>query len=656
MYGVTAEHICVQTLINNILFNKEIPSSMKLGILHPIFKNKGNCKESQNYRGITITPVLNRLLEAVLKFRIKSVILEKQNPLQRGFTENSSPMNCALLVEEFYRNNKDLKKPTYVTFMDVKSAFDHVDVVVHPNLMRKLYNSGIDGLNWLMINSLHHNSQTAVKWQGQLSSTYTNQQGFRQGGVLSADLFKVYDNGLLDRIQISGKGAKIGDIGIQAPACADDVTVLTNDAYSLQFIVNICKDSSEKDGYILQEVKSVVMKMDSIKNYPENEKWHIGDKEMPVVESTTHMGISRSSSNQEMQAVESNIQKAKRTIYSLMGTGLHGENGLDPETSISLLQTYVLPVLFYGLEVVIPTGKSLNVLETQYKKLLKQILSIPTATADPAVYILSGILPAEAMIHKRILSLYGNITRLSSDSVEYQLAKRQLEVKSFTSHSWFIAVKKILIKYNLPDPETLLENPVEKLNWKKTFNTAINEFWISHIVSQSRLYSSLKYLSKTYIVGKCHPAVKPCLKSDRDIPRIPVKNKVLTGTYILQTNRVKFNQNEVNPVCQLCKEDDETLQHFLIDCKSLEEARQPILKDFVRVLNYLIVKHPVSAEYTLIQLLVDSDIVIHNNERKIDSDLRNLVDSLHYHSRRLTYKLHTVRYDKLQLVPKRKRK
>ena len=151
VYGVTAEHIyyggpavmnCVQTLINNILFNKEIPSSMKLGILHPIFKNKGNCKESQNYRGITITPVLNRLLEAVLKFRIKSVILEKQNPLQRGFTENSSPMNCVLLIEEFYRNNKDLKKPTYVTFMDVKSAFD---VVVHPNLMRKLYNSGIDG-------------------------------------------------------------------------------------------------------------------------------------------------------------------------------------------------------------------------------------------------------------------------------------------------------------------------------------------------------------------------------------------------------------------------------------------------------------------------------------------------------------------------------
>jgi hypothetical protein len=36
---------------------------------------------------------------------------------------------------------------------------------------------------------------------------------------------------------------------------------------------------------------------------------------------------------------------------------LHGENGIDPETSISLLRTYVLPILYYGLEILLPTGK-----------------------------------------------------------------------------------------------------------------------------------------------------------------------------------------------------------------------------------------------------------------------------------------------------------
>ena len=128
----------------------------------------------------------------------------------------------------------------------------------------------------------------------------------------------------------------------------------------------------------------------------------------------------------------------------------------------------VIPVLFYGLEVILPTEKALDTLEIQFKKLLKQILSLPCTTADPAVYLLSGLLPAEALIHKRMLTLYGNITRLSDDSVEKRLASRQLEVKTFKSHSWFIAVKKVLILYDLPSTESLLDNPLGKLEWKKT--------------------------------------------------------------------------------------------------------------------------------------------------------------------------------------------
>ena len=74
---------------------------------------------------------------------------------------------------------------------------------------------------------------------------------------------------------------------------------------------------------------------------------------MPVVEEAMHMGILRSADTHE-SAVLHNIQKARRTVYSLMGSGLHGEHGLDPETSIHLLQAYVLPVLVYALEVVLP--------------------------------------------------------------------------------------------------------------------------------------------------------------------------------------------------------------------------------------------------------------------------------------------------------------
>ena len=72
-----------------------------------------------------------------------------------------------------------------MAFMDAKSAFD---VVVHPNLMRKSYKS-VHTHEWLAMYSLHEESMTSVKWQGEMSPVFINQQGARQGGVLSADLY-----------------------------------------------------------------------------------------------------------------------------------------------------------------------------------------------------------------------------------------------------------------------------------------------------------------------------------------------------------------------------------------------------------------------------------------------------------------------------------
>ena len=84
-----------------------------------------------------------------------------------------------------------------------------------------------------------------------------------------------------------------------------------------------------------------------------------------------------------------------------MGAGLHGDNGLDPDSSIHILQTYVLPLLVYGLEVLLLRKTLLDKLERTYKTFLKQILSLPSSTADSATYILSGTIPIEGVIYKK---------------------------------------------------------------------------------------------------------------------------------------------------------------------------------------------------------------------------------------------------------------
>ena len=172
------------------------------------------------------------------------------------------------------------------------------------------------------------------------------------------------------------------------------------------------------------------------------------------------MGILRSQDSQE-SAVTHNIEKARRTVYSLMSAGFHGDNGLDPDTSIHLLQTYVLPVLVYGLEVLLPRKVLIERLNRIHKKFLKMILSLPETVADPAVYVLSGTAPIECVIHKRALTLYGNICRLSEDTVEKQLARRQLSVKGYRGSSWFVEIRKLLLKYGLPPAWELLDDPLQ---------------------------------------------------------------------------------------------------------------------------------------------------------------------------------------------------
>ena len=128
-----------------------------------------------------------------------------------------------------------------------------------------------------------------------------------------------------------------------------------------------------------------------------------------------------------------------------MGSGLHRENGLGPETSIHLPASFGV-----RLDVVLPKATLVEKLEKTYKQCIKHILSLPVTVADPAVYVLSGALPmesVESVIHKRALVLFGCICMLSEESIEKRLVRWQLASKTCESSSWFVATREVSLKY-----------------------------------------------------------------------------------------------------------------------------------------------------------------------------------------------------------------
>ena len=565
------------------------------------------------------------------------------------FTWNSSPMNCSLILEETIREHKDLKKPLYLAFLDAKSAFD---VVSHESLLRKLFHAGIEGVTLSLIHSLHQEAESVVKWGGACSEAFRISQGVRQGGILSTDLYKLYGNDELDRLDKPGLGCHVGEISCVAPACADDITVGAEDKRSLQYLVNIGVDFSCMERFFLQPVRSVILEIIQHCGQLEDKDFQITIKgvPMPVVEEVMHMGILRSADTQET-AVRETMQKARRTIYSLMGSGLHGHNGLDPETALHLLSIFVLPVLVYGLEVVLPKNALVEKLERTYKQFSKHVLSLPTTVADSAVYILSGTIPIEGVIHKRAVTLFGNICRLDDSSIEKQLAQRQFAVKAHNSSSWFLAIKKILVKYDLPGCWDILTEPPTKYRWKSLVNKQVNSYWTERIKSRASLYSSLRYLAlESYYPGKTHWVLQHTGVA-RDVPCISTKLKLLTGSYILQVNRAAFNQNQVDPTCMMCQQAPETVDHFLVECSVLEEKRRPIMDSIFSLVNELF--ESALASEKLVQILLDcSKLVDCQNDRSV----LPTVNKLEKLSKRLCYILHTERYKQLKIIPKRLKK
>ena len=104
----------------------------------------------------------------------------------------------------------------------------------------------------------------------------------------------------------------------------------------------------------------------------------------------------------------------------------------------------------YGLEVFELTAKEVHQLEKFQRSTLRLIKNFPINTAICAVYGLLGIKPMQQELDLRKLTLLGNVLS-NRDSIEYQIAQRQLAVKSLDSKSWSSSCNRLLYKYGLPN-------------------------------------------------------------------------------------------------------------------------------------------------------------------------------------------------------------
>ena len=347
-----------------------------------------------------------------------------------------STLLAALLVNEQMAEAKDLGKELFVTALDVKKAFDVVD---HDILKFRLLSSIKDPKIWAVAARLLTKSRSRVCVNGALGDEYPILQGIGQGRVLSPLQYKLYVDFNLQLLTALSLSPGLGTVQAGVPTCADDVILLVPTATVHQAQLNVMLHCADLNRYSIHPTKTKMITLNS------TEPLELLLRENPVarVEELVHLGIDRQDNTMtSMTVIEKRISSARAAAYSLMGAGLHGINGLNPYAARSLILAYVLPRP-RGLEALVPSNKHLQRISQFFKKLIKQVQSLPTNTAEPAPYLLLGLLPLEAYYDKNLVSLYACVLR---DPLVRQVAARQLSIKDFRSHSWFIHVEKTPIQ------------------------------------------------------------------------------------------------------------------------------------------------------------------------------------------------------------------
>jgi len=137
-----------------------VPRDWRTGVILPLYKGKGSTSDCGNHRGITLLSVPGKAFAHILLNRIKPLLLEKRRPQQSGFTPGRSTVDRILALNLASQTRREFQQPLYVTYVDLKAAFDSV---YRPALWQLLKVLGVPEKVISLVSALYSDTTSRVR-------------------------------------------------------------------------------------------------------------------------------------------------------------------------------------------------------------------------------------------------------------------------------------------------------------------------------------------------------------------------------------------------------------------------------------------------------------------------------------------------------------
>ena len=332
-------------LMNKTLDHGTLPADWKKAYVSPIFK-KGARNIAENYRPISLTSVVCKLMEKIVKDAVLSHLNENDllSSKQFGFVSGRSTVTqllkyldqCAEII-----SNGGIVDSIY---FDFSKAFD---TVPHRRLMAKLQSNGIDGdvLSW--IGGFLSGREQVVRVNGEMSLPRPVISGIPQGSVLGPLLFVIYINDLPDvvssNVLLFADDTKL----FRQVSCKEDAIQLQNDIDAL---------SRWSDDWLLKfNIKKChVLSMGKFSNIKYTHRYCLGQEEVEHVFEEKDLGVIIDMNLNFQEHISTKIKKANGIMGLIRRTFCY----LDTELFKKLYTTFVRPHLEYAQSVWSPHLRS----------------------------------------------------------------------------------------------------------------------------------------------------------------------------------------------------------------------------------------------------------------------------------------------------------
>lgn len=369
--------IIMAKIYNILIYCSYFPSAWKENRTTLIPKANKPSSRVENWRPITISPILGRIFSSIIDGRIRrGVVL---NMRQKGFTsENGCKINIELLNSAL--NHSKRNRGGIFTIVDISKAFD---TVPHAALKPCLAKKGVPDPIVELIDEMYKNTKTTIKTKDG-GVEILIRRGVKQGDPLSPLLFNICLEPLLEEIEEQVSGINVTENRqVSVLAFADDIVLLGADAREAQHQINILTSYLES-----LQMKLSIEKCQTFEVVAKKDTWFIKEPGLKIGKQT----IPNVDPDEAFKYLGAKIGPWKGVHCGVIVPELLSvvkrvrKLSLKPGQKLELLIKYIFPRYIYHLLVSPPSDTVLKLLDSEVRQEVKIILHLMPSTATGFFY------------------------------------------------------------------------------------------------------------------------------------------------------------------------------------------------------------------------------------------------------------------------------